>query len=209
MLHSASFLKDVKKEQTEMDTMTNNNRTFRLVLTAMFAAILAVASWISVPLPFTPVPINLATLAVTLTGALLGSRYGSLSVIIYLLLGAVGVPVFAGFTGGLGHIAGPTGGYIVGYLTSVFICGLVIELTGKDDVKWWTTAIAAVLGTFSCYVLGTIWFIVLTNNTLAASMTMCVLPFLPGEVFKLVAASVIVPVLKPVLDRMYSTRVIG
>lgn len=189
-----------------MKTNLHTDRTFRLVLTAMFAAVIAVASWISVPLPFTPVPINLATLAVTLTGALLGSRYGSLPVLIYLLLGAVGVPVFAGFTGGLGHIAGPTGGYIVGYLTSALICGMIIELVGKDEPKWWAVAIAALLGTLSCYILGTIWFIILTHNTLAASMTMCVIPFLPGEALKLVAAVVIVPVLKPVLDRMYGTR---
>lgn len=182
-------------------TKTNEN-TFRLVLTAMFAAVLAVASWISVPLPFTPIPINLATLAVSLTGALLGYKYGSLSVLVYLLLGAVGVPVFAGFTGGLGHIAGPTGGYIVGYLTSAFICSLIINILDKEGTKWWGTAIAVFAGTLSCYILGTIWFIVLTHNTLAASLTMCVIPFLPGEVFKFVAAVILVAALKPVLNRM-------
>lgn len=187
--------------------MTDNiDRTYRLVLVALFAALIAVASWISVPLPFTPVPINLATLAVTLTGALLGYKYGSLSVIIYLLLGAVGVPVFAGFTGGLGHIAGPTGGYIVGYLTSAFICGLVIELAGKGETKWWVTALAAFLGTASCYVLGTIWFMILTGNTLAASLSLCVIPFLPGDALKIIAAVFIVGALKPVLIRETSVR---
>ena len=184
----------------------NSNKTFRMVLVAMFAAIIAVASWISIPLPFTPVPINLATLAVTLTGTLLGYKYGSASVLVYLLLGAVGVPVFAGFTGGLGHIAGPTGGYLVGYITSAFICGAVIEAIGKgrDEIRWWVYLLAAFLGTLSCYILGTIWFIVLTHNTLAASMTMCVIPFLPGEIFKLAASVIIVMAIKPVLDRMYA-----
>lgn len=178
------------------------NKTFYLVITALFAAVIAVASWITVPLPFTPIPINLATLAVTLTGALLRYKYGTFSVIVYLLLGAVGVPVFAGFTGGLGHIAGPTGGYLVGYVTSALICGLAIEFLGKNETKWWVTLTAAFLGTLSCYILGTIWFIVLTHNTLAAAMTMCVIPFLPGEVFKLIASVVIVSALKPALDRM-------
>ena len=172
----------------------------------MFASLIAVASWISIPLPFTPVPINLATLAVTLTGALLGYKYGTASVIVYLLLGAFGVPVFAGFTGGLGHIAGPTGGYLVGYVTSAFICGMVMDMLGKgeNDNKWWVALIAAFLGTLSCYILGTIWFIVLTHNTLLASLTMCVIPFLPGEVFKLVASVVLIEALKPVIERMYA-----
>ena len=83
-----------------MESILDDNRsmTFRMTVTAMFAAVTAVASWISVPLPFTPVPINLATLAVTLAGAVLGYKYGTISVLIYILLGAAGVPVFAGFT---------------------------------------------------------------------------------------------------------------
>ena len=182
----------------------SGSRTFNMVLTALFAALIAVASWISVPLPFTPVPINLATLAVSLTGALLGYKYGTISVFVYLLLGAVGVPVFAGFTGGLGHLAGPTGGYLVWYLTSAFICGLVIELIGKNEARWWVTAIAALLGTASCYILGTIWFMALTHNTLAASMSMCVIPFLPGDALKITATVLIVAAAKPVLDRMKS-----
>ena len=87
-----------------------------LVLTGIFAAIVTICSWITVPLPFTQVPINLAVLGVLLAGGCLGSKYGSLSILIYILLGAVGIPVFAGFGSGLGTLAGPTGGYIVGYI---------------------------------------------------------------------------------------------
>lgn len=171
-----------------------------LTLTALFAAVLAVASWISIPLPFTPIPVNLATLAVTLAGALLGWRNGTFSVLIYILLGAVGVPVFAGFTGGLGHIAGPTGGYILGYITSAFICGVIMQ-NFYENGRWWMIAIAALLGTASCYILGTIWFIILTGNTLAASLSMCVIPFLPGDAFKIAASVFVVTALKPVLDK--------
>ena len=180
----------------------NDNRTFMMVLTAMFAAIIAVASWIAVPLPFTPIPINLGTLAVTLAGAFLGYKYGSFSVLIYILLGAVGVPVFAGFTGGIGHIAGPTGGYIVGYITSAFLCGLIIDTIGRNDPEWWVTAAAALTGTASCYVLGTIWFMILTNTGLAASLSMCVIPFLPGDAFKITAAVLIIKATRPLADRM-------
>ena len=95
-----------------------------LVLTGIFAAIVTICSWITVPLPFTQVPINLAVLGVLLAGGCLGSKYGSLSILIYILLGAVGIPVFAGFGAGLGTLAGPTGGYIVGYILCAAIAGL-------------------------------------------------------------------------------------
>ena len=90
-----------------------------MTLTALLAAVTAACSWISVPLPFTPVPINLATLAVFLAGGLLGAKYGSISIITYVLLGAIGVPVFNSFTGGIGIITGPTGGYIIGYIPEI------------------------------------------------------------------------------------------
>ena len=191
-----------------METILDDNRsmTFRMTVTAMFAAVTAVASWISVPLPFTPVPINLATLAVTLAGAVLGYKYGTTSVLIYILLGAAGVPVFAGFTGGLGHIAGPPGGYIVGYLTSAFITGIVFRITCKDKIRWYWAAAAAFLGTASCYILGTIWFMVLTGNGLAASLSMCVIPFIPGDIFKITAFVLIITALDPVLKRFAVSR---
>ena len=175
------------------------NRTYILTLTAMFAALTAAASWITVPVPLTPIPINLGTLAVTLAGALLGYRYGTLSVLIYILLGAAGVPVFAGFTGGVGHIAGPTGGYIIGYLTSAFICGLIMEAlcAKKRDRKRLITAVAlgSVLGTASCYALGTVWFMILTGNGIVSSLSMCVIPFLPGDAIKTAAAVFLVTAL--------------
>ena len=97
------------------------SKTTALVLCGIFAALMAICSFITIPLGFTPVPINLATLGVFLTGGILGKKYGSISLIVYILLGAVGVPVFAGFKGGLGVLAGPTGGYIIGYLAAAFL----------------------------------------------------------------------------------------
>lgn len=95
-----------------------------IILCGVFTAVVAVCSWITVPLPFTQVPINLAILGVLLAGGLLGSKYGVLSLLVYILLGAVGLPVFAGFGAGLGALVGPTGGYIVGYLLCAAISGL-------------------------------------------------------------------------------------
>lgn len=112
--------------------MVNNkqnasSRTRLLILSGVFAAVTAVCSWISIPLPFTPVPINLALLGVYLSGGLLGGHYGFYSQLIYVLLGAIGVPVFAGFSGGFGIISGPTGGYIIGYVFAAIVVGLVVS----------------------------------------------------------------------------------
>ena len=116
------------------------NRTTLLILTALFAALTAVGAWISIPLPFTTVPITLATMGAS-AGALLGPWYGSLSMIIYLLLGAVGAPVFHNMTGGLGILTGPTGGYLIGYITSALLCGLLINTMCKKNLAWWKVAI--------------------------------------------------------------------
>lgn len=99
-----------------------------MALCGLFAAVTAVCSWISIPLGFTPIPLNLGTLAVYLTGALLGKKYGPISLLVYTLAGAVGLPVFSGFRGGLSVLAGPTGGYIIGYIVAAFLIGLIISL---------------------------------------------------------------------------------
>ena len=103
------------------------NRVYSLCVTALFAAILAVLSPLSIPLPFTPVPLSLGTFAVYLAAAAGGVRWGTLSVAVYLLLGAVGIPVFAGYSGGLQVLVGPTGGYLIGYLPLAFLVGLLTD----------------------------------------------------------------------------------
>ena len=130
------------KTTTKNGSDTKQQNINSLILCGVFAAVVAVCSWITVPLPFTQVPINLAILGVLLAGGLLGSKYGALSLLVYILLGAVGLPVFAGFGAGLGAIAGPTGGYIVGYLLCAAISGLG---TGSNAV----TSAKAVTGTGS------------------------------------------------------------
>lgn len=106
------------------DTGKHNIDINNLILCGVFAAVVAVCSWITVPLPFTQVPINLAILGVLIAGGCLGPKYGCISLCVYILLGAAGLPVFAGLGAGLGVIVGPTGGYIVGYLLCAAICGL-------------------------------------------------------------------------------------
>ena len=109
-----------------MEQTVQRSKTFMMALCGLFAAVTAICSWISIPLGFTPVPVNLGTLAVFLTGGLLGKKYGPISLIVYTLAGAVGLPVFSGFRGGLSVLAGPTGGYIIGYIVAALIIGLII-----------------------------------------------------------------------------------
>lgn len=194
-------------------------RTTALVLCGVFAALMAVCSFITIPLGFTPIPINLATLGVFLTGGILGKKYGSISLIVYILLGAVGVPVFAGFKGGLGVLAGPTGGYIIGYLAAAFLTGLLVEIvfrktssssesgsrsktagTAKSrTLRFIGIILSMIAGLAACYALGTAWFMVSTGTGLGAAMVSCVIPFLPGDAAKIIAGALLVQKLRPVI----------
>ena len=164
----------------------DRKKTFKITMCALFAALTAICSQIQIPLP--QIPINLALFSVCMAGAVLGAGYGSLSIIVYVLLGAVGVPVFVGFKGGFATITGPTGGYIVGYIVCAFVTGFIIKFTKG---KIYHMALAMVVGIALCYVLGTIWFMILTGNSLVVSLGYCVLPFLPGDAIKIVLASTI------------------
>ena len=180
-----------------------SSRTAQLTLCGLFAAIMAVCSIITIPLGFTPVPINLGTLGVFLAGGILGRKYGTVSIGVYVILGAVGIPIFAGFKGGLGVLAGPTGGYIIGYILAAFVVGLIVDFFLKDDLgvgkQYLICVIAMVAGLFVCYLLGTIWFIVSTGTGVWASLVACVFPFLPGDALKIVAATLLVRRLRIIL----------
>lgn len=174
-------------------------KTTKLILCAVFAAITGVCSGIILPLPFTPVPITLATMAVMLTGSILGSRYGSLSMMVYLLLGAFGAPVFSGYTGGFGKLVGPTGGYLLGYLLTAFITGLIIEKLNKKN-NLYIHAAAMAIGLSACYLLGTAWFMFSTNTDLWPALVSCVLPFLLGDALKITAGALLTVKLRAALN---------
>lgn len=180
--------------------MTGYSKTAGLLLCALFAALTGVCSFISIPLPFTPVPVNLATLSVFLAGGLLGWKRGTVSQAVYLLLGAAGIPVFHNFTGGVGILAGPTGGYILGYVAAAFLTGWVIKLFSEKR-SWPVLILAMTSGLLACYALGTLWFMVLTGTKLLPALAACVLPFLPGDGLKIIAAGLLIRTLKPRTQR--------
>jgi len=167
--------------------------TQRLTLSALFCALCAVLSQIQIPLP--PVPLSLSLLGVHLCGALLGCRWGSASVGCYVLLGAVGVPVYAGFAGGVSVLFGPTGGFLIGYMLCAWTVGLLTQRFGFSG-KSLMLSMAA--GTLVCYAMGTAWFCFVSGTSLAASLSSCVLPFIPGDALKiLLAASLCLRMQKP------------
>lgn len=172
-------------------------KTFKMVACAMFAALTAVLAQFSVPIG--PVPISLATFSVFLAGGILGAGGGLVSQVIYILLGAAGLPVFAGFSGGAGIIAGPTGGYIVGYAAGAWLIGLMTERFGR---KVFPLAVSMIAGMAVCYFLGTVWFIIVTKRTVWESMMICVFPFLIGDALKIAVAAVISTRLGVVYDRL-------
>lgn len=161
-----------------------NTLTRQLVLAALFAALTAVCSQIQIPLPM--IPINLALFAVHLCGALLGAKWGALSMAVYALLGAVGVPVFAGFGSGPAVLFGKTGGYIIGYILCAAIVGLLSRRLGFTFPR---LCLSMVIGVAVCYVFGTAWFMVISGLNLATSLSYCVLPFLPGDAVKILLAA--------------------
>ncbi len=169
--------------------------TKELVFTALMAVIIAVCSWISIP---TTVPFTLQTFGVFMAVGLLGGKKGTISVLVYILLGAVGVPVFAGFSSGIGVLLGTTGGYIVGFLLS----GLVYwAMTTAFGEKLPIMIIAMVIGLLVCYAFGTAWFmIVYAKNTapigLMTALGWCVFPFIIPDCIKIALAVVLTKQLK-------------
>ncbi len=175
--------------------MTKKPNTKMLCACALMSAICAVFSQISLPLAFTPIVINLATLAVMIAGGLLGPVWGAVSLAVYVALGAAGLPVFSAFRGGIGHIAGPSGGYIIGYIFAAAATGL---LTSRES-GYLRLCLAMAAGTAVCYAFGTIWYMISTGTPLWPALLGCVFPFLPGDAVKTLLGAYLVKRLAPAL----------
>lgn len=157
-----------------------------LCVTALFAAVICIMAPFSLTIQ-SLVPISLATFAVYLAGGMLEYKNAVTAVVVYILLGAVGLPVFSSFSGGIQKLFGVTGGYIIGYIPLVFI---VSFMCGKIKGKW-VYPVSMVLGTVVLYLVGTAWFMVQTKSALVPALTSCVLPFLLGDALKIAGASVV------------------
>lgn len=159
----------------------------RMVYAAMFGAMTAIGAFIVIPLQ--PVPISLQSLFCGLAGVLLGGYTGALSQVVYVLLGIIGLPVFAGGKAGLGTLFGPTGGYLIGFIAAAFVIGKMVEVRREPGLIW--MGMALVVGNLVIYALGILQLSFVADISLIKSLLVGVIPFLPGDLLKLVAAAMI------------------
>ena len=167
-----------------------NSKTLELTYTALFAALIVICSWISIP---ATVSFTLQTFAVFLAAGLLGGKRATLSVIIYVLLGAVGLPVFTGFKGGMGALLGTTGGYIIGFIFTALVMWLFEYVLKERFNKPLFLALSMAVGLIVCYAFGTAWFINVYTRTkgpvgILAALSWCVFPFIIPDVLKIALA---------------------
>ena len=175
-----------------MEAKTAKNKTLKtrdLTLTALFAALIAICAWLTIPMP--DVPFTMQTFGIFITLLLLGGERGTLAILLYILLGAVGLPVFSGFRGGIASLLGTTGGYIVGFLFSGLSYWAIMSLIRKEHPAIRFLALTAAL--FVCYAFGTAWFMVMYLRSsgpisLGLVLMKCVVPYLIPDFVKMLVA---------------------
>ncbi len=163
-------------------------QTKAMIYISLFACMSALFSQVTLVLPMTPVPINLGVVGAYFAGYLLGPKKGVLSQLVYLMLGAIGLPVFAGFTGGVAILVGPTGGFLFGYIAIAFVVGYLSMK--KTSMIWLPFILLA--GLLTCYMMGTIWLMLVLQVSLLKALMLSVLPFILIDVLKIL---IVTPIL--------------
>lgn len=157
----------------------------QMTLISLFAALTAVGAFISIPIY--PVPLSLQTLFTLLAAMTLGSVMGASSQIIYVMLGVIGLPVFSGFKAGIGILFGPTGGFLFGFIISAYVIGKMIELKKEKNIFYYF--LAGIIGTIILYIIGITQLSLVTGIGIKKAIAVGMLPFLPGDILKIIAAS--------------------
>lgn len=164
--------------------------TYAITVTALMTAVTCILAPLSIPIG--PVPISLTNLAIYISLYLLGWKRGTISYLIYLLIGLVGIPVFSGFTGGPAKLAGPTG-----WIHHRFYClAIYCRTCNRSFPPALVQLIGMIVGTIICYVLGTAWFCFEAKSTVSGALSICVFPFIPGDLIKMIIAMLIGPAIK-------------
>ena len=173
-----------------------------LAQVALMAVVIAACTWIQIP--FGQINFTMQTFGVFVALGLLGGKAGTMSVVVYLLLGAIGAPVFSNFSGGVAKLAGPTGGYLVGFVFAGLVYWAVTKLFGEGAVS---SVIGMILGNLVCYAFGTAWFMTVASSKpgLAAALSMCVLPFVLPDLLKIALAYTVTVTLR---DRLRAARIL-
>lgn len=171
-----------------------STKTYTMAMTALMTAVTCIVAPLSIPIG--PVPISLTNFAIYLALYILDWKKETVSYLLYLLIGFVGLPVFSGFTGGVGKLAGPTGGYIIGFIPMAIIAGIIIDHFRQR----WIQLAGMIAGTAVCYAFGTLWFCLQSGTAPAAALSICVIPFIPGDLIKMIIAIMIAPKIRKQLD---------
>ncbi|MDK2911062.1 MAG: biotin transport system substrate-specific component [Methanolobus sp.] len=161
----------------------------KMAIASLFTAMIAVGAFIRIPVLISPVPITLQVLFIFLAGAMLGARWGSMSVMIYLLLGIIGLPVFSGGSSGIGVLLGPTGGYLIGFVLAAFLIGTLSDKWGTSGVL--RNALFMSAGLLVIYLLGAAYMVHIARISVESAILVGVAPFIPGDLLKIAFSSVI------------------
>lgn len=159
----------------------------RIIGVGAFVILIALGAWVRIPLPFTPVPITLQTFFVLLAGATMGPMLGMASCTSYVILGCMGLPIFFGGGGGLTHLLGPTGGYLIGFVVASWMVGRLIRAKEKANFLW--VVMAMVFGSLVIYGLGSSWLAMMVGLDIKRAFLMGTVPFLPGDGIKVLLAA--------------------
>lgn len=175
-------------------------KTIDIIIPAICACLITVCSWIYIP---SAIPFTLQTFAVFLVVGLFGAKRGLFSIIIYIALGIIGIPVFSGFNSGIGAVMGPTGGYIIGFIfVPVVYCIFTKAFKDSTAVKF----ISLLIGLVICYLFGSLWFVLVYNKTgnigLIKTLSLCVIPFIIPDIIKLSLAILISNKAKPMIEKI-------
>lgn len=170
--------------------MRMNTRTKEITLIGLMAALTCIAGPLSLPLPFSPVPISLTNLAIYFSVYILGMRCGTISYLVYLLLGLVGLPVFSAFTSGPAKLFGPTGGYLIGFIFMALICGYCIDRWNGQIIM---SLVGMAAGTAVTYIFGTVWLAYQADLSFGKALAAGVYPFIAGDIAKMALTLLVAP----------------
>lgn len=187
--------------QKDTPTMERSFTTTQMTLTAIMAAVLCILGPLSIPIPISPVPITLTNLAIFFVVCILGWKLGTISYLIYLIIGLAGLPVFSSFGSGFGKLLGPTGGYLISFAFLAVISGLFFEKTSNKILLFF----GLVLGTLVNYLFGTVWLAVQAQLTFSQALWAGVIPYIPGDLIKIIFAIILAPTVRSRIQKIQMT----
>lgn len=177
-----------------------NEKIKTMVLISIMTAITCILGPLSIIIPISPVPISFTNLAIYFTAILLGWKKGTISCLVYLFVGFIGVPVFSNFSFGPQKLLGPTGGYLIGFIFMALIAGYFVE---KFKGKIYMYVLGMIMGTLITYALGTGWLAYQTSLTFKAALFTGVVPFIPGDIVKIIIAAINGPIIKKRIEKIH------